>query len=88
MADGSVLFNKLQFQWIPKLDADTTNPVYLIDMDSFETIVLKGANIPQSGSGSAACQALETRRSTAATTSRPGSGKKQARQIPIIMITG
>jgi len=40
--DGSVTFNRNEITWVPKLDEDTQNPVYLINLNSFYAFVLKG----------------------------------------------
>lgn len=39
--EGGIMFRGNPFVWVPKLDADTTNPVYMIDMSSFSPYVLK-----------------------------------------------
>lgn len=40
--DGKTLFRRVPCVWIPKLEADTTNPVYGINWGWFKTYVLKG----------------------------------------------
>jgi hypothetical protein len=40
--DGKPLFRRTPVEWIPKLEADTTDPVYGIDWSAFMTIILKG----------------------------------------------
>lgn len=40
--DGKSMFRRTPFEWIPRLEADTTNPVYWIDWGVFKTFVLKG----------------------------------------------
>lgn len=40
--DGKTLFRKTEITWVPKLDADTTNPFYGIDWGYFKTYILKG----------------------------------------------
>ncbi len=40
--DGDVLFRKVPVKWIPKLEADTTNPVYGIQWGEFKTFILSG----------------------------------------------
>lgn len=40
--DGDTLFRKVPVMWIPKLDADTTNPVYGIQWGEYKTYVLSG----------------------------------------------
>jgi hypothetical protein len=39
--DGEVMFRRIPVRWVPRLDADTTNPVYGINWGSFKTIYLK-----------------------------------------------
>lgn len=40
--DGTIVFRKHPIIWIPKLDADTNNPIYFINHDTFKVCVLKG----------------------------------------------
>ena len=40
--DDMTVFKKHPIQWVPALDADTSNPVYMIDLASFKPVVLKG----------------------------------------------
>lgn len=40
--DGKVLFRRVPAIWVPKLDADTTNPFYGINWGWFKTYVLRG----------------------------------------------
>ncbi len=40
--DGAVVFRRADVMWVPKLEADTTNPVYGLDWSVFQTIVLSG----------------------------------------------
>lgn len=40
--DGNVLFRRAPVQWIPKLEADTTQPFYLLNWGDFKTYVLRG----------------------------------------------
>lgn len=40
--DGSMVFHGHPFRWIPKLDEDTDNPVYMVDHDTFMPVCLKG----------------------------------------------
>jgi hypothetical protein len=49
--DGRVLFRRVPVTWVPKLEADTTNPFYGINWGWFKTYVLRGwwmreTNIP------------------------------------------
>lgn len=39
--EGGIMFRGSPIVWIPKLDADTTDPVYMIDHDTFMPCVLK-----------------------------------------------
>lgn len=39
--DGEVVFRKVPVMWVPKLEADTTNPFYGIQWGSFKTYILK-----------------------------------------------
>ncbi len=40
--DGHSMFRRVPVSWVPKLEADTTNPVYGINWGSFKTYILKG----------------------------------------------
>ena len=40
--DGSVLFRRSALEWVPKLEPDTTNPVYGINWGEFKTYILSG----------------------------------------------
>lgn len=40
--DGKCMFRRQPVNWVPKLEADTTNPVYGIDWGVFTTFVLQG----------------------------------------------
>lgn len=40
--DGQVMFRRMPFVWVPKLEADTTNPVYGIRWGDFHTFILTG----------------------------------------------
>jgi hypothetical protein len=40
--DGKVLFRRVPVQWVPKLDADTTNPFYGINWGWYKTYILRG----------------------------------------------
>lgn len=40
--DGDVLFRRTKVKWVPKLDADTTDPVYGINWGVFKTYILRG----------------------------------------------
>lgn len=40
--DGKVIFRRGPMEWVPKLEADTTNPVYGINWGDFKTYVLSG----------------------------------------------
>jgi hypothetical protein len=46
---GSPLYRRRQFEYVPYLDADGQNPVYLIDMDTFAAHVLEGDFWRQTG---------------------------------------
>ncbi len=39
--DGDVMFRRVMVTWVPKLEADTTNPFYGINWGWFKTIILK-----------------------------------------------
>jgi len=40
--DGTVMFHRNPIVWIPKLDADTTHPIYMINHGTFYPVVYKG----------------------------------------------
>ncbi len=40
--DGKTMFRRVPVSWVPKLEADTTNPVYGINWGWFKTYILKG----------------------------------------------
>ena len=40
--DGKLLFRRTPVEWVPKLEADTTNPVYGLNWGTFKTYVLSG----------------------------------------------
>ncbi len=40
--DGKTIFRRVPVTWIPKLEADTTNPVYGINWGWFKTFILSG----------------------------------------------
>lgn len=40
--DGLTLFRRVPVTWVPKLEADTTNPVYGINWGVFKTMILRG----------------------------------------------
>ena len=40
--DGKPVFRRAPVEWIPKLEADTTNPVYGLNWGDFKTVVLNG----------------------------------------------
>ena len=54
--DGQAVFKKIQFNWVPKLDDDTENPVYGIDITSFFPVVLAGDYLRESSPAKAAKQ--------------------------------
>jgi hypothetical protein len=39
--DGAVMFRRTPVEWVPKLEADTTGPIYGINWGTFKLIVLK-----------------------------------------------
>lgn len=45
---GSLLFRGFPIVWVPKLDADTTNPVYGINHDTFHVVCLEGDYLRES----------------------------------------
>lgn len=47
-ANGGVRINRLPFKWTPQLDADTSNPIYLIDWSLFYTVCLAGEYMNES----------------------------------------
>lgn len=46
--DGTMVFRRNPIIWVPKLDADTSNPVYLIDHSTFYPVCLKGDYLRES----------------------------------------
>ena len=40
--DGKVVFRRTPINWVPKLESDTTNPIYGINWGEFKTIILSG----------------------------------------------
>lgn len=40
--DGKVIFRRVPVQWVPKLEADTTNPFYALNWGWLKTIILEG----------------------------------------------
>jgi len=40
--DGKVIFRRVPMEWVPRLEVDTTNPVYGINWGDFKTHILKG----------------------------------------------
>ena len=46
---GKVLFQRNPVVWVPKLDSDTTDPVYGIDWSCFEAVFLRGEYMLQTG---------------------------------------
>lgn len=46
---GDIVFRKHPIVWIPQLDADTTNPWYMIDHATFFVYVLKGDFLHETG---------------------------------------
>lgn len=46
--DNNIVFRKHPLVWIPKLDEDTTNPVYQIDLGTFHPVILKGDYLRES----------------------------------------
>ena len=40
--DGDILFRRIPIMWVPKLEPDTTNPVYGINWGVFKTFILSG----------------------------------------------
>lgn len=47
--DGTMVFKKNPIVWIPQLDDDTTNPIYMIAHDYFRPYVLKGDYLREDG---------------------------------------
>lgn len=45
---GSLVFRGFPIVWVPKLDADTTNPVYGVDHDTFHVTCLEGDYLRES----------------------------------------
>jgi hypothetical protein len=46
--DNTMVFRNHPIIWVPKLDADTTNPIYMIDHSSFYPVCLKGDYLRES----------------------------------------
>ncbi len=46
--DGQMVFKKNPIVWVPILDADTSNPVYMIDHSTFYPVCLKGDYLRES----------------------------------------
>lgn len=46
--NDNLSFNKTPFLWAPKLDSDTTDPVYMLDHDQYRSYVLKGEHFVES----------------------------------------
>jgi len=46
--NDNISFNKTPFIWAPKLDTDTTDPIYMLDHDSYRSVVLKGEHFVES----------------------------------------
>lgn len=46
--DGEVYFRRHPIRWLPVLDSDTTNPVYMLDHSTFYPVVLKGDYLRES----------------------------------------
>jgi len=40
--DGTMVFRKHPLVWVPHLDDDSTNPVYMVDRGTFYPVILKG----------------------------------------------
>ena len=40
--DGQIVFRGAPIIWVPKLDADSNNPVYFVDHSTFRPVVLRG----------------------------------------------
>lgn len=51
MLDNTIVFRNHPVIWVPKLDEDTTNPVYMIDHSTFMPICLKGDFLRESQAG-------------------------------------
>jgi hypothetical protein len=47
--DGEMTFHKIPIVWVPYLDNDTTQPVYLIDHSTFYPVCLKGDYLRDTG---------------------------------------
>ena len=54
--DGLVHFRKIPVEYVPRLDADTTNPIYGIDWGNFKTYVLRGWWLKETRIGNVANQ--------------------------------
>ena len=46
--DDQIVFKKHQLNYVPYLDADTTNPIYMLDDTTITPFVLKGDNLRES----------------------------------------
>lgn len=46
--DGEIVFKKHPIRYAPHLDADTTNPVYMIDLATLHALTLAGENMNES----------------------------------------
>jgi hypothetical protein len=46
--DGTITFRRNPIIWVPKLDADTTGPIFLIDHSTFYPVCLKGDYLRES----------------------------------------
>ncbi len=46
---GSMSFNKQPFRWAPALDTDTTDPIYMLNMDKWKVFVMKGVYMREMG---------------------------------------
>jgi hypothetical protein len=51
--DNTLVFRNHPIIWVPKLDSDTTNPVYMLDMSSFYPVVLRGDYLRESPAAAA-----------------------------------
>ena len=47
--DGQVLFRRIPVTWVPKLEANTRNPIYGINWGTFSPVFLKGWYMKESG---------------------------------------
>ena len=46
--DNTIVFRNHPVLWVPKLDADTTNPIYMIDHSVFQPVCLRGDYLRES----------------------------------------